>query len=373
MQPRDWPVPYTKAHSMTSLLDQSPFSAAELTELDARIARLLGTHDDIVVVQAEAIATLEAVARSIAAPDAIAVNVVTGPYGALFGDWMRAAGATVVDLVTELDRVVSAAEVAAVLDATPGVGILSLVHAEAATGGTNPVEAIARLAAERGIVTVLDAVASIGAEPVDVVGWGIDVTVIGGQKSLAGPAGVSAAAVSARAWQLIEANPAAPRGSFLSLLDLRRAWLLSERTAVFGTPNTLESRALAEALDRVAVEGGLDAVTDRHARAARAIRAALAPLGLQSWQRGPTGFAPVVTTVRVPETPFDEQAALGGIVSRGNGELAGRLVRVNHTGRAATVGAILGAVDQLAVATGVSARVRQEARVAALAGWDVEE
>jgi aspartate aminotransferase-like enzyme len=354
---------------MSSLLDQPPFTAAELRELDARLAQLLGTANDIVVVQAEAIVTLEAVAKSIAAPDAIAVNIVTGPYGALFGQWMTQSGATVIDIVTDFDGVVSADEVEAVLDANPGVTVLALVHAEAATGGTNPAAAIAKLAAARGIVTVLDAVASIGAEPVSATEWGIDITVIGGQKSLAGPAGVSAAAISERAWNLIEANPAAPRGSFLSLLDLRDTWVETDHSVIPGTPNTLESRALLQALTRVLDGEGLESVIDRHTRAARATRAALAPLGLVTWQHGPDGFAPVVTAVRLLGANVDEQTALGGIVSQGNGALAGQLVRVNHTGRNATLDAVLGAVDQLARAVRASDPISEQARAAATAAW----
>ena len=80
------------------------------------------------------------------------------------------------------------------------------------------------------VLTVVDAVAAIGAEPIAVDGWGIDVAVIGGQKALAGPAGVSAASVSDRAWRRIENNPVAPRSSTLSLLDWAEGWLRTDRS-----------------------------------------------------------------------------------------------------------------------------------------------
>lgn len=351
------------------LLDQPPLTAAELVDLDEAVARLLGTTDEIVVVQAEAILTLEAVAKSLAAPDATAVNVVTGPYGALFGDWMRSSGATVVDVVADFDRVATADQVEAAFAANPRATILAFVHAEAATGGSNPVAEIAAVGRRHGAVVVLDAVASIGAEPVLPTEWGIDVTVVGGQKSLAGPAGVSAAAISDRAWALIEANPAAPRASFLSLLDLRAAWIQTGREAVVGTPNTLESRALLQALSRVAEEG-IGGVIERHSRARAATLAGAAVLGLETWQQGSLGFAPVVTALRVPASGFDVSAALGGIVSRGNGPLAPLLVRVNHTGRRAARVDVQDAVSRLAAATGASASEASRAAAATAAAWD---
>lgn len=355
---------------MTDLLDPAPLTATEIAEVEDAVARLLGTGataadgtHDVLLVQAEAIAALEAVARSIAAPTATAVNVVTGPYGALFGDWMRASGARVIDVTSALDAAITVREVEAALDAAPEASVLALVHAEAATGGTNPVPEIVALARSRGLVTVLDAVASVGAEPVLPAEWGVDITVIGGQKSLAGPAGVSAAAISPAAWALIDANPAAPRSSFLSLTDIRDGWTRAGRQVVLGTPNVLETRALGQALARVAAEG-LGAVITRHEGARAATVAGVEALGLALWQQDAAARAAVDTTVRLDASLASLAPAsaggrgtgaargLGGILSSGNGPLAASLVRVNHTGRRAALGDVHDALERLAAAAG---------------------
>jgi len=72
--------------------------------------------------------------------------VVTGPYGHTFGGWLRDAGAKVVDLEVPFDRAVTADEVAEALERHPEIDFVSLVHAEAATGNTNPVGEIAAVA-----------------------------------------------------------------------------------------------------------------------------------------------------------------------------------------------------------------------------------
>lgn len=329
----------------STLLDPPPLEAATLVRVEQQVAALLGTDDTVVLFQAEAILALEAVATALAAPGRRAVNVATGPYGVIFGDWMRRAGAEVVDVTSALDSVATVEQVVAALDAHPGTQVLALAHAEAATGGSNPVAEIVRVARERGVVTVVDAVASVGAEPVEPSVWGADVCVIGPQKALAGPAGVSAATVSDRAWALAGSNPSALRTSSLSLLDWRDGWLRTDRTVVPGTPSVLETRALGAALDRVEAEG-LDAVVARHAAAAERARAGLGALGLRTWQRGPLGYASVVTTVAVPDGvdghAFSRAAvaAGGGLLMAGPGSLAGRLVRINHTGRQATPEAV---------------------------------
>lgn len=346
--------------SADALLDQPPLSPAEVSALEQALGALLGTDNDIVLVQSEAIVALEAVAHSVAGPGIPALNVVTGPYGDGFGQWMRQAGSPVRDLVSPFDEVARVDDVvAAIRRDRPRV--VSLVHAEAATGGTNDVAPILRAAREVGAVTVLDAVASIGAEPVLVAEWDIDLTVIGGQKGLAGPAGVSAVVVSPHAWAHIDANPGAPRSSVLSVLDWRDAWLRTDRSVIPGLPSWLESRALALAVERVRAEG-LATVNARHAAAAAATRAGVHALGLELWQRG-AGVAPVATAVRIPLGRREalQDGALGGILSAGVGVLKGQLLRVNHYGQAARPEPVNDALVRIAAAMSVNPGAALEA------------
>ena len=348
-------------HPDAHLLDPAPLLPTTLARIEQQVARLLGSDDSVVLFQAEAILALEAVATALAAPGRAAITVATGPYGVIFGDWMRRGGSRVVDVESALDSVATVEQVVAALDAHPDVVVLALAHAEAATGGSNPVAEIVRAARDRGVVTVVDSVASVGAEAVDPAAWGADVCVIGPQKALAGPAGVSAATVSDRAWHLAETHPAPLRSSSLSLLDWRDGWLRTDRSVIPGTPSVLETRALGAALDRVEAEG-LAAVVARHGAAASRARAGLAELGLRPWQRGPQGYASVVTTVAVPDDvdprAFTDAAvaAGGGVVAAGPGALAGRLVRINHTGRSATPEAVDRALEALAAACRATGR-----------------
>ena len=348
----------------SALLDQRPLAPSELVRLEELSAAVLATSNDVIIMQGEAILTLEAVAKSVGAPGVIALNIVTGPYGAIFGDWMADAGATVVTLASEFDSVISVEAVAAAI-AEHSPRVLAIVHAEAATGGTNPLVEILELARAAGILTIVDSVAAVGAEPVLVDEWGIDIAVIGGQKSLAGPAGVSAVSVSPAAWAVIDNNPGAPRGSSLSLIDWRDNWTRTDRSAIPGMPSWLESRGLIAALERVLTEG-LDAVNERHRRARAATLAGAAELGIGAWQVD-GGYAPVVTALRLPSPGALSDGDLGGILSVGNGALRGHVVRVNHTGRAAALEPVQDALTRLATALGVDPAA---SLAAAEAGWN---
>jgi aspartate aminotransferase-like enzyme len=348
-----------------ALLDQPPLQPAEVVELEGLVARTLRTSGSVAPCQAEAVTLLEAVASSVAGPGNRVLNVVTGPYGVLFGGWLRRTGAEVFDLPVDHDGLSEGS----FRTALAGMDTVALTQAEAATGADLELAGLLRVAGELGVLTLVDAVASIGAEPIAVDDWGIDVAVIGGQKALAGPAGVSAASISERAWRRIEHNPAAPRSSALSVLDWADGWLRTDRSRIPGTPSVLESRALLAALRRVHAEG-IGAVERRHRRARAATLAAVRALGLRPWAAEGRRAA-ICTTVALPE-PGSGLAALlqpGALLAPGDGPLAGELFRVNHYGRASDLDVLLAGIDRLADALGVPGE-RQAARQAAGDAWE---
>src|SRR4051794_36202048 len=235
-------------------LDLAPLGAAQFASIEDRVARLLRTEQDVVIMQGEALLPLEGAIRSTAGPGTTALNVVTGPYGQTFGDWLRDCGATVIDLAVPFHTAVTAGQIREALAAHPEIDFVSLVHAEAATGNTNPVAEIGEAVRAHGALFYLDAVASIGAEPVLPDAWGVDLCVIGAQKAMGGPAGVSAVSVSERAWARMAANPGAPRRSYLSLLDWKERWLDGGRTGLPLAPAPLGVVGLGAGPGRV--QGG---------------------------------------------------------------------------------------------------------------------
>ncbi|MET7682931.1 aminotransferase class V-fold PLP-dependent enzyme [Streptomyces sp. NPDC005423] len=336
-------------------LDLAPLSAAHFASIEDRVARLLSTRQTVVIMQGEALLPLEGAIRSTAGPGTTALNVVTGPYGQTFGDWLRECGATVIDLAVPFHTAVTAARIREAFAAHPEIDFVSLVHAEAATGNTNPVAEIGEAVREQGALFYLDAVASVGAEPVLPDAWGVDLCVIGAQKAMGGPAGVSAVSVSERAWARMAANPRAPRRSYLSLLDWKERWTDAGRTALPHAPAQLEMLALEACVERIEAAGPA-AVMERHARAAAATRAGAVALGggLEPYVRDAADAAPVATTLRTPSGVVASDlvahalAADPGLpLAAGGGALAREMIRVNHYGPDATAEAVQGALAAL--------------------------
>lgn len=339
-------------------LDLAPLTAARFASIEDRVARLLSTEQDVVIMQGEALLPLEGAIRGTAGPGTTALNIVTGPYGQTFGDWLRDCGATVVDLAVPFHAAVTAAQVREAFAEHPEIDFVSLVHAEAATGNTNPVAAIGEAVREHGALFYLDAVASVGAEPVLPDAWGVDLCVIGAQKAMGGPAGVSAVSVSERAWARMAANPGAPRRSYLSLLDWKERWIDGGRRTLLHAPAQLEMLALEACMERIEAVG-LDTVIARHAAAAAATWAGALALGggLEPYVYEAEDAAPVATTLRVPSGVVASELVASALaadpalpLAAGGGALAKEMIRVNHYGADATREAVLGSLVALGAA-----------------------
>ncbi|MFJ4328899.1 pyridoxal-phosphate-dependent aminotransferase family protein [Streptomyces tricolor] len=339
-------------------LDLPPLSAERFAAIEDGVARLLDTRQDVLITQGEALLPLEGAIRAAAGPGTVALNVITGPYGQTFGNWLRDAGATVHDLSVPFHTAATAEQIRDAFAEHPEIDFVSLVHAEAATGNTNPVAEIGEAVRAQGALFYLDAVASVGAEPVLPDAWGVDLCVIGAQKAMGGPAGVSAISVSERAWARMAANPNAPRRSYLSLLDWKERWIDAGRTALPHAPAQLEMLALEACLERIE-SAGLETVMARHRRAALATRAGAVALGggLEPYVYEERDAAPVATTLRVPSGVAASDLVARALatdptlpLAAGGGALAKEMIRVNHYGPDATPGAVQNSLAALGAA-----------------------
>lgn len=334
-----------------------PIDAAAYDAIERALAALIETEREVLILQGEAILALEAVALGVGGPGVRVLNLVSGPYGEVIGRWLERGGAEVRQLASSFDRALERADVERVL-AAEQFDVVSVVHAEAATGAVNPLAEISRLAHAAGALVLVDAVASVGAEPLELDAWDLDLVAIGTQKALSGPNGVCALIAGPRGWDAIERNPSAPRESILSLLDVKHAWIDSGRARLPFYCNDHEMRALQGALAARAEEGIVGCI-ERHHRARDAARAGVRALGLAPWVAADEQAAAVVTLVAPPDGVAAGRllsasiAALprgsSGLLTAAPGPLVDTALRLNHTGDQAALAPVLEAVGALAL------------------------
>ena len=301
-----------------------------------KTAEAFRTTNDIVLMQGEAIVGLEGAARSLVRPGMHVLNLVQGVFGKGMGYWLADFGAVLHELEVPYDRAVDPKEVAAYLDAHPDVELVTVVASETPSGTVTDMARLGPICSERGVLTLVDTVSGVGGMAFETDAWGLDICVAGAQKCLGGPPGIAMVSVSARAWEAIAANPAAPRASYLSLLDWKEKWL--EGGAFPYTPSVSDMHGLDACLDQL-LEEGVDASIERHRRSSEVARAGVRGLGLEPWAADDVA-AYCVTSMRMPDA-VDHVAVrthvrdrYGVMLSSGQG--AGNLVRIAHMGPTAS-------------------------------------
>jgi len=300
---------------------------------EAKLARLLRTENEIILMQGEAVLGLEAAARSLVRPGMPVLNLVSGVFGKGMGYWLKNFGADLHEIEVPYDEAVDPHAVEQYLDEHPETELLCVVHSETPSGTFNDCSLIGPIARSHGVLTLVDCVSSLGGMVLDTDSWQLDVCVAGPQKCLGGPPGMSLMAVSEQAWNAIETNPAAPRASFLSLLDWREQW--HGRGHFPYTPSVSDIHGVEAACDQV-LEEGLEAAIARHENAAAACRAGAREMGLRLWPKSEDITAACVTAVAVPDG-LDHEAVRSHVRERfgvmlSGGQGAGNLVRIGHMG-----------------------------------------
>ena len=280
---------------------------------------------------------METAVANVTKPGARVLAIITGYFGDRLAQIFERYGANVRRVEIEWGRACDPSTIDRALR-EHGAEIVAVVHAETSTGVVNPVDAIASLARRADALTVVDAVTSLGAIPLKVAEWNIDVCYSCSQKGLGAPSGLAPITFSARALQ----RRVPSRSFYLDLGLLQDYW---ERRKYHHTISAPLIFALHEALAAVHEEG-LDARWQRHHRIHQAFVRGIEAIGL-SLLPPPAERLWTLNTVRVPEG-VDEAAVRRQLldeysieIGAGLGPLAGRIWRVGLMGSGATMGNVL--------------------------------
>lgn len=324
--------------------DTDPVFLDLFIALEHKLADLMGTRSDIVLMQGEAVLGLEAAARGLTDRGTKWLNLVQGPYASWFGDWLLNAGAEVVTYEVPYDSHIDPVEVERIMAEHGDIECVAIVHCETPSGTLNPLSEISEAVHRHGGIIVADTVATFATSELPVDEWGLDVAVVAPHKGLGATPAISIVSVNQRAWDFILANPNAPRSSFLSLADWKERWIDSDRSEFLHAPSVSDVVALDEAVDQLIDWGGIEPSIARHARAARAVRRGAEAMGLDLWARDDRYAANCSTAIRCPEGVTTEglvrhiRETQGVMISMGRGSLKTEIVTLGHMGISAMSG-----------------------------------
>src|SRR5437660_1953661 len=294
-----------------------------------RLRDVFRTARDVLLFGSAGTGAMESAVANLCSPGERVLVVSAGHFGERWQAIASAYGAELETLEYAWGEVPAPDDVAARLAELGGAKAVFLTHSETSTGVVCDLQAIAGAVNEHGALSVVDAVSSLGAVPLETDAWRLDVVLSGSQKALMTPPGLAMASVSERAW--------AARG------DSPRFYLDWERTrkaqasldAPFTPPVSLIA-GLDVALGLL-LDAGLEATFERHVRLGRACREGAKAMGLELFSPDEDRSA-VVTAIRAPdgidatELVRDLRDRFGITIANGQGALKGKIFRIGHIG-----------------------------------------
>jgi alanine-glyoxylate transaminase/serine-glyoxylate transaminase/serine-pyruvate transaminase len=310
-------------------------------ELVNLLRQVFKTRNDLFMVPGPASALHDMAIGSLLASGQKIIVGHNGFFGERLVAIAEAYGLTVVPFAAPLGQPLDPDELRRRLRENPEARAVALVHHETATTVVNPLRALAEAVREAGRVIVVDAVSSLGGIELPVDEWGIDVCVTASNKCLEALPGVGFVSVGPRAWELVDSQPGLGHGWYLNLKTWRH--YAREWGSWHPTPVTMPVNILLGVLARLRkiVEGGLEEHLAKYIRASRIVRTGLRNAGFEMFV--PDEYAaPIVTAVKVrPEFGVAEfsqwlEEERGLVIGGALGELAGKIFRVGHLGKAAT-------------------------------------
>lgn len=310
-------------------------------ELLNLLRQVFKTQNDLFIVPGPASALHDMAIGSLLATGQKIIVGHNGFFGERLVAIAEAYGLTVVPFAAPLGQPLDPDGLRRLLRENPDARAVALVHHETATTVVNPLPALAEAVREAGRVIVVDAVSSLGGIELPVDEWGIDVCVTASNKCLEALPGVGFVSVGPRAWELVDSQPGLGHGWYLNLKTWRE--YAQEWGSWHPTPVTMPVNILLGVLVRLRkiMKGGLEEHLAKYVRASRIVRTGLRNAGFEMFV--PDKYAaPIVTAVKArPEFEVEElsrwlENERGLVVGGALGELAGKIFRVGHLGKAAT-------------------------------------
>jgi aspartate aminotransferase-like enzyme len=331
LSPGPTPIPneVTLAMSETMIHHRTPQFNKVFEEARQGLKTLFGTNGDVLILASSGTGAMEAAVANLFSPGDKVLVINGGKFGERWLNISNAFGLDPLEVKVEWGQAVKVDAVEKQLKLHPDIQSVMIQASETSTTVLHPVKEIAKLT-KNGPLFLVDGVTAVGVLPVPLDEWGIDALVTGSQKALMLPPGLGFIALSERAWQKTK-KAKLPRFYFDLNLERKNQ---AKGSGAF-TPAVSLIFGLRASLNMMAREG-FERVYARHARMARATRAAATAMGLKLL--APDSPSPAATGIFLPKGLDADKVLdylrdqMGVILAEGQDQLRGKAIRIAHVG-----------------------------------------
>jgi aspartate aminotransferase-like enzyme len=331
--PGPTPVPpeVLAATAQPMIHHRGPDFRKTLARVIERLRLVFQTESEMLTFTSAGTGVMESAVQNLCSPGDRVLVVSHGYFGERFASIAQAYGCDLVHLRYPWGESPSAEEVGEKLEEMGGAKAVLLTHSDTSTGVVSDLRSIAERLNGTDAITVVDAISSLAAVPLETDAWGLDVVITSSHKALMCPPGLAFASASERAFEAAR-GATSPRYYF----DWERTRAAQEKGENPFSPAISLYLGLDVALEMI-LDAGLEAAYERHVRLGRACRAGVKAMGLELFSPDEDRGA-VVTAIRMPPD-IDGQAIVlsmrersGVTIIGGQGELRGKIVRIGHIG-----------------------------------------
>ncbi|MEG0924110.1 MAG: alanine--glyoxylate aminotransferase family protein [Anaerovoracaceae bacterium] len=294
------------------------------------LSKAMHTNNKAYILGGEGILGLEAACASLTEPEDRVLVIDNGIFGRGFCDFVTIYGGKPVLFSTDYHRPVDQDALRKFLENDHDFKYATVVHCDTPSGVLNDIKSISNMLKEYNILTVVDSVAGMFGEYVNVDESKIDILCGGSQKALSAPPGLSMVWISDDAFKSME-NRKKPIGSFYgNLLAMKNYY--EEKWFPYTMPIS-DIMGLRVAIENVLAD---KSILQRHYSLAEATRKAVSGSGLKLYLD--EGYSNTVTVIEVPTGVTDQDILEGmkkdyGVMISGCFDvLAGKVIRIGHMG-----------------------------------------
>jgi len=296
--------------------------------LERKLQDIYGVKDDVLILGGEGILGLEASIASLVEEDDEVMCISNGIFGDGFADFVKMYNGEPIMADSPHDESLKLEKIERKIEKND-IEIATMVHCETPTGTLNELDEILNLLKENDIITVVDAVSSLGGIPVPTEN--IDICIGGSQKCFSSPPGLTTLSVSEEAWEKVMEKE--DKHLYTSLKVWKEMWLEKGRFPYTHLVSNLY--ALDESIDMILKEGKID-VHMRHEKVSELCRDRGKEMGLDIYPESEELSSPTVTAFHIEGKSLELQKRMREekdiLLATGLGEHENDILRIGHMG-----------------------------------------
>ncbi|TQF71086.1 pyridoxal-phosphate-dependent aminotransferase family protein [Pseudoalteromonas luteoviolacea] len=284
-------------------------------------------------------AGMEACIVNLIEPNDKVIVCINGVFGNRLKENVERVGAQAIVVEDKWGTPVSVEKVADTLAAHPDAKALAFVHAETSTGTRSDAKSLCQLAKQYDVLTIVDAVTSLGGSELRVDEWGIDAIYSGSQKCLSCVPGISPVSFSDKAVETLKQRKTKVPSWFLDQSLVMDYWSGEGKRSYHHTAPVNSLYALHESLVILKQEG-LEQAWQRHTQLHKTLHEGLSHLGI-NFLVDEAYRLPQLNSVIIPNHVYDAEVRATLLnkynleIGAGLGQLAGKTWRIGLMGTTA--------------------------------------